>query len=58
MGMDYACGATYHMYLTPDTGDLNSNGDTNELILMSEAMETHMQPGGMMPHAGSGNMMQ
>ncbi len=57
MGMDYACGATYHMYLTPDTDDLNGNGNTNELILMSEAMQTHMQSGGMMGNTGGGNMM-
>ena len=58
MGMDYACGATYHMYLTPDTNDVNGDGDTNGLILMTEAMQTHMQSGGMMGNMGGGNMQQ
>lgn len=56
MGMDYVCGATYHMYLTPDTDDVNGDGDTNALVLMSEAMQTHMQSGGMMGNMGGGNM--
>jgi hypothetical protein len=52
MGTDYACGSIYHMYLMPDVNDLNGNGDTTELIVVSEAMQTHMQSGGMMGHMG------
>ena len=58
LNMDYACGGTFHMYLQPDTGDLDANGDTQELILMSEAMQTHMSSGGPMGHVhGQQNMM-
>lgn len=53
LGTDYTCGSTYHMYLGPDTNDLNGNGDTQELIAYSQAMQTHMQSGGMM----NGGMM-
>lgn len=58
LGMDYGCGATYHMYLTPDTDDLDGDGDTQELVLTSEAMQTHMASGGPMGHMHGGNMMQ
>jgi hypothetical protein len=57
LGMDFACGGTYHMYLAPDTDNLTGTGDTSALITMSEAMQTHMQSmmsGGMM---GAGGMM-
>jgi hypothetical protein len=50
LGLDYTCGGTYTCYLTPDVNDLNGNGDTQELILLSEAMQLHMQNGGPMGH--------
>lgn len=57
LNMDYACGGTYHMYLQPDTDDLDGDGDTQELILSSEAMQTHMASGGPMGHTHAGRGM-
>jgi len=63
LNMDYNCGSTYDMYLTPDAGDLTGDGNTNELITMSNAMQTHMQSmsgamgGGMMGSNTSGGGM-
>ena len=48
--MDYACGETYDMFLTPDTNDLDGDGNTQELILMSQSMQEHMGSGGPMGH--------
>lgn len=57
LNMDYACGGTYHMYLTEDTNDLDGDGDTQELVLTSEAMQTHMAAGGPMGHMHPGRGM-
>ncbi|GMU23466.1 MAG: hypothetical protein AMXMBFR13_35440 [Phycisphaerae bacterium] len=64
LNMDYACGSAYDMYCTPDTADLDGDGDVDEFITMSNAMQTHMQSmsgammgGGMMGGSTSGSGM-
>lgn len=56
LGLDFGCeGAEYHCFLTPDVDDLDQDGDTEELILLTEAMQEHMQNGGPTGHMhGSG----
>ncbi|MHC4444993.1 MAG: hypothetical protein ACYTF1_00955 [Planctomycetota bacterium] len=58
LGMDYTCGATHEFHLKPDTDDLDGDGDTEELIILSDAMQDHMASGGPMGHMhGGGGMM-
>ncbi|MFH0980329.1 MAG: hypothetical protein V2A79_02170 [Planctomycetota bacterium] len=60
LGMDYACGGTYELLLAPDVDDLDGDGDTEELILLSEGMQMHMLDGGPMGHmhrGAAGGMM-
>ncbi len=54
MGMDYSCGGEQMFRLMADANDLDSDGDRQELIIMSQAMEQHMQSGFRM---GMGQMM-
>jgi len=50
LGMDYSCGGTYDCSLTPDVDDLDGDGNTEELVLLSEGMRMHLQNGGPMGH--------
>ncbi len=50
LGQDFACGGVYECFLTPDVDDLDEDGDTEELILFSEAMEFHLMNGGPTGH--------
>lgn len=52
-GSDYHADDTYHYYLRPDTTDLDADGDTEELIAITQALQLHMGPGGA---AGHGHM--
>lgn len=52
LNSDYLCGGTYACVLTPDTDDLDGDGDTEELIVLTSAMWSHMQADGMGPHMG------
>ena len=56
LGLDYACGSDtpYECYLQADEDDLDGDGDTTELILLSQAMQMHMQDGGPMGHHHGG----
>ncbi len=59
LGLDYVCGGAMEHYLTPDVDDLDGDGDTEELILFSEAMKTHLSDGGPTGHThgfGTGMM--
>lgn len=59
LGLDYQCGDGYRFMLTPDTDDLDGDGDTTELIMSSEALQLHLQNGGPSGHmhgAGEGMM--
>lgn len=45
MGMDYSCGGEQMFRLMADADDLDGDGDRLELIIISEAMQKHMQYG-------------
>ena len=60
LGTDYVCGGFHEFHLTPDVDDLDGDGDTDELIIVSDAMQDHMGSGGPMGHdhhGGGGGMM-
>jgi len=55
LGQDFRCGETYACVLTQDVDDLDEDGDTAELIILSDAMALHMTEGGPGGHRhGSG----
>jgi len=56
LGLDYECADTYQFTLTQDVDDLDSDGDTEELILESEALRLHMMNGGPFGHMHGGGM--
>lgn len=51
LGQDFACNDVYEFALTPDVDDLDNDGDTQELVIVSDAMEYHMEDGGPFGHA-------
>ena len=54
LGLDYQCGQVYQFMLTPDVDDLDNDGDTEELIMQSDALRMHALDGGPTGH-GHGN---
>lgn len=59
LGLDYVCGGVHQCFLTPDVDDLDGDGDTEELILLSDVMVLHVADGGAIGHMhgeGSGMM--
>ncbi len=50
LGQDFECGQVYECILSPDVDDLDGDGDTEELIIISDAMEFHMTDGGPTGH--------
>ena len=59
VGQDFTCDDTYGCILTTDVNDLDGDGDTGELIVVSDAMNLHMMtgsPSGHM-HANGPGMM-
>jgi len=54
LNSDYACGGGYACTLAPDVDDLDQDGDTEELIVFTTGLQTHLRAGGMMPHMGGG----
>lgn len=59
LGEDFTCDGIYECTLTPDVDDLDGDGDTEELIIVSDAMALHMMNGGPTGHmhgTGSGMM--
>jgi len=59
LGQDFVCNGTYECVLSRDVNDLDGDGDTEELIILSDAMEFHMMNGGPMGHGhgtGAGMM--
>jgi len=55
LGQDFMCNGTYACVLVQDVNDLDGDGDTQELIILSDAMEFHMMNGGPYGHMhGSG----
>ncbi len=59
LGMDFACDENQkgEFVLTPDTDDLDEDGDVEELILLSDGFVGHMQLGGPFGHSHRGGMM-
>lgn len=52
LNVDYQCGQTYDFFLQPDTNDVDQNGNTEELVVMSAVMQYYMTNGGMMATPG------
>ncbi len=58
LGEDFTCDGVYEYVLTPDIDDLDGDGDTEELIILSDAMEFHMTNDGPTGHThGDGTGM-
>lgn len=58
LGLDYQCGQMYQFMLTTDVNDLDGDGDTEELIMQSDAMRMHSLNGGPTGHMhGNGQGM-
>jgi hypothetical protein len=50
LNSDYTCGGTFGCVLAPDTNDVDQDGDTEELIVLTSGMQSHMGSGGMGQH--------
>lgn len=50
LNQDYVCGGAYGCTLTSDVDDLDGDGDTEELIIVSDGMQSHMMNGGVEGH--------
>lgn len=58
LNLDYECGQSHWFMLTPDVDDLDEDGDTDELIMLSQGMQMHMLDGGPIGHHhGDGDHM-
>lgn len=51
LNSDYACGGDFACSLTPDGNDVDQDGDTAELIMLTSGMQRHMRAGGMGRHS-------
>jgi hypothetical protein len=54
LGSDYLCDSAYHCFLATDIDDVDADGDTDELIVTTEALEFHT---GLEGIRGHGHMM-
>lgn len=54
LNSDYACGGEFACTLAPDTNDVDQDGDTTELIMVTSGMQQHMGSDGMGRHGMSG----
>ncbi len=54
LGWDYGCGGRYACQVQPDTDDLDGDGDTEELIVSTDAFRLHTGQTGM---GGHGHML-
>ncbi len=54
LGEDYVCGSTYACSLEADVDDLDEDGDTEELIIVSDGLILHMLNGGPTGHMHGG----
>lgn len=57
LGTDFQCNGPYGCYLAPDVNDLDGDGNTQELIVSTEALQSHMNMQGM-GMGGSSSMMK
>jgi hypothetical protein len=42
LSADYSCGGSYGFQVSPDSDDLDEDGDTAELVCQSDALQRHM----------------
>ncbi|MCH7873200.1 MAG: hypothetical protein IID33_16010, partial [Planctomycetes bacterium] len=52
LGTDFTCGDEYVCRLRADVDDLDGDGDTSELIVITESLALHMGPGGFGRYGG------
>lgn len=57
LNSDFTCGGTFGCTLMQDADDLDQDGNTDEFIVVTSAMQSHMGANGMMPHGAGGGMM-
>jgi len=57
LNLDFACGERFGFTLTPDSDDLDEDGDTEELVLLSDGLVMHLRDGGPLFHSHRGGMM-
>jgi hypothetical protein len=57
LNSDFECGGSFGCTLMQDTDDLDQDGDTQEFVVVTSAMLSHMAQNGMMPHGGAATMM-
>lgn len=50
LGSDYQNGQIYHCFLTPDADDLDADGNSEELTVITQALQLHMRLDGMAGH--------
>ncbi len=50
LNLDYLCGETYSHHLRTDVDDLDEDGDTEELVVYSDALLMHLEDGGPTGH--------
>ena len=50
LGSDYQNGQIYHCFLTPDAEDLDADGNSEELTVITQALQLHMRLDGMAEH--------
>jgi hypothetical protein len=53
MNTDYNCGGGYECYFGPDHDDVDGDGDVDEMMATTDALQEHMGTMGMMGHGHS-----
>lgn len=56
LNSDFECGGMFSCTLMQDTNDLDQDGDTQELVAVTGAMQSHMGQSGMNPHGDAASM--
>lgn len=56
LNSDFDRGGDFSCTLTQDTNDLDQDGDTQEFIAITNAMQSHMGQNGMSPHGNGAGM--
>ncbi len=56
LGSDYECEDSYFFTLMVDSDDLDGDGDTQELIVVTDGLQLHMGPSGLGGHSQGGMM--
>lgn len=56
LNSDFDCGGTFSSTLMQDTDDIDQDGDTQELVAVTGAMQSHVGQNGMSPHGDAASM--